>query len=515
MTSGEAVPLADLLEGMVDDAVPQLGVSGLEADSRSIKSGDLFVALKGHRVHGLSFLDAAMKAGCRGVVYEPEGVPDDLLDALDPDLIAVPVPRLSDQLGVIAQRFYWQGLSQPRIIAVTGTNGKTSCTHYLAQTLDPKGTAAVIGTLGWGVPPHLEPTRHTTPDPLSLHRMLGSLARSGNEWVALEASSHGLAQSRLTGLHIEGALFTNFTRDHLDYHGSMEAYLESKLALLEIPGLRFVVFHAAQPFAGPILERVMPGVSCLGYCHEDFKGPVAVPLLRYGDARTDGSGLHFKVTFEDAEAWVSVPVFGQFNVENVAGTLAVLLSMGVDLPKAVERVKLICGVAGRMERIVGADRQVVIDFAHTPDALASILKAVRPHVAGTLWLIFGCGGNRDAGKRAEMGAIAAALADRVIITDDNPRDEEGDVIVRDILSGISGQTPTIIRDRRRAIESALSAMQPGDLLILAGKGHETTQEILGVKYPFSDRMVVEEICGSLRGWESGHGVGDSRGEACC
>ena len=499
MRSNTRVSLAFLLEGRVEDPVPDLWVGGLESDSRKVQPGDLFIALQGQQVHGLAYFDDVLSAGAIGVLYEPEGAPLAALEGRLQSCFVLPVPGLSKALGPLASRFYGDPSSRLCALAVTGTNGKTSCTHYLAEALGVGSGAAVIGTLGWGVPGQLCPTRHTTPDPIELQSVLSHLVDSGCSWVAMEASSHGLAQSRLSGVRFKGALFTNFTRDHLDYHGTMEAYLESKMSLVDWPSLAFVVFHAEHAFAGPIHSRAAPSVRRLAYCREGFSVAQEVAVLRYGRVRTRVGGLSFDVHYEGKTHEVSVPLFGDFNVDNVVGVLGVLICLGFDLASAVARLSEVRGVPGRMEAIPCGERQVIVDYAHTPDALASVLAALRQHVEGALWVVFGCGGNRDRGKRPEMGAIAARLADEVVVTDDNPRDEDGDAIVAEILAGMDATKARIIRNRRAAIVHALSAMKPTDLLVVAGKGHETTQEMAGVRYPFQDRQVIEESCGQLFG----------------
>lgn len=309
----------------------------------------------------------------------------------------------------------------------------------------------------------------------------------------MEASSHGLAQGRLNGVRFAGALFTNFSRDHLDYHGSMEAYLEAKMRLLEWPGLTFVVFNADDPIAEPILRQRRPELNYIGFCSSCRERIAGVPLVTYDEVSHTASGISFQAHFKGDSAQIRVPVFGDFNVENIAATLAVMLALGHSFEAAVAAVHEVRPVPGRMENVTVGGRTAVIDFAHTPDALASVVASVRRHCAGELWLVFGCGGDRDRGKRAEMGRVAGQLADRVVLTDDNPRGEEGDVIINDILQGMARTDIEIIRNRRSAIGRALEAAGTADVVLIAGKGHESAQEIQGVKYPFNDREVAEDI----------------------
>lgn len=489
-----SISLKTLLEGFVDpDKVFDVRIKGLQSDSRKLQPGDLFVALKGVLDHGLRFLGEALKAGCTAVIYDPEGADPRVLEGAA-GILAVPVPGLSNNVGEIADRFFACPSAEMSVIAVTGTNGKTSCSHFVAEALNTTRPSAVIGTLGWGTPHDLSPMDNTTPGPIELQQILFRLRQEGCRLVAMEASSHGLSQGRMRGLRVEGALFTNFSRDHLDYHGTMEAYLESKLQLATWPTLRFVVFHAGEAFAKPILERVSPGTTCIAYAPEDLSLDMDVPLLRYGQAQFNDEGMRFQVSYEAQSFEVRVPLFGHFNVENVAGTLGVLLALGYGLEEAALMVSNIEPVPGRMERVECPGKRIIVDYAHTPDALSSALKASRSHAPGALWVVFGCGGNRDRGKRSQMGAVAGELADHLVITDDNPRDEDGGLIVEEILRGVGRVEVRVIRDRREAIRFAMTALDSEDLLLVAGKGHETTQEIAGTRYSFSDRKVIEEAC---------------------
>lgn len=413
---------------------------------------------------------------------------------------AIAVDALPRKLGLIADRFFGEPSRYLTAIGITGTNGKTSCSHFLAQALAPDGwPAAVVGTLGWGKPGALRPTHHTTPDAIEVHEVLLRLYSLGFGSVAMEASSHGLVQGRLNGVRFKGVLYTNFSRDHLDYHGTMEAYLDAKLRLLDWPGLEFVVFNADDAIARAILDRNPKELKTLGF---SVSGKPALsgadgaadslPLLTVSSIRHSAEGVSFTAHYQGRSAPVHAPVFGDFNVENLTAVLAVLLAMGRDLPRAAVSLEKVRAVPGRMESFSGAGRTVVVDYAHTPDALESVLTSLRRHCEGRLWVVFGCGGDRDRGKRPEMGAIAERLADVVVLTDDNPRSEDGDDIIREILSGCRRDDVATIRDRRDAIFWALERSAVDDIVLVAGKGHETTQEVRGRKYPFSDRAVVRE-----------------------
>ena len=489
-----AVPLRSLLKGWVaDEAIPSFAVTGIQSDSRRIESGNLFLAVNGLQCHGLDYCEQAISNGCVAIAFDPSGITGSL-PTLPSDISLIPVPGLSDNLSVLADRFYSAPSAAMAVIAVTGTNGKTSCTHFIAEATREHFDSSVIGTLGWGKAEALEPTRHTTPDPIELQRILAALHDRGSRLVAMEASSHGLAQGRMSGIRFKGAVFTNFSRDHLDYHGSMEAYLEAKLTLASWADLQFIVFNAEQAFTNPIVQRSGGKLSLLAFCSADFQTAIDVPTLRYGKSIPRREGMAFEVMFGDQRAMVHTGLYGEFNVENTTATLGVLLCLGVGFHEAVEMLGKLAPVPGRMERVSCDGKQVVVDYAHTPDALSTVLRGVRAHAKNHLWVVFGCGGDRDRGKRPEMGAVASALADRIVLTDDNPRSESGDDIIQEILVGIEQPETLIIRDRRKAIIHALNEMGPDDFLVVAGKGHETTQEVAGVKYPFSDRTVIEENC---------------------
>jgi UDP-N-acetylmuramoyl-L-alanyl-D-glutamate--2,6-diaminopimelate ligase len=486
-----------LLAGFAEaDKIPAIEVGGLCHDSRRVRPGDVFVALAGHHAHGLSHAGQAIRQGCAAIVFDPCGDGERLARDVA-GAPCVPVASLAQKLGFIADRFFGEpSRDLAAAIGITGTNGKTSCSHFLAQALASRWPAAVLGTLGWGRPGELLPTAHTTPDAIEVHNLLFRLRRQGFEAVAMEASSHGLVQGRLNGVRFRGALYTNFSRDHLDYHDTMEAYLEAKLRLLDWPGLEFVAFNADDPSAEAVLARRPDEVRGIGFSVAG-KAEAAVPLVTVSSVRHGVEGVSFQAHYEGRTAGVHAPVFGDFNVENLAASLAVLLALGLDLAESAEALQNVRAVPGRMESFTGSGRTVVVDYAHTPDALASVLTSLRRHCAGQLWVVFGCGGDRDRGKRPEMGAIAERLADRVVLTDDNPRSEDGDDILRDILSGCRRDDVVRIRDRRDAIAWALERAGSDDLVLVAGKGHETTQEIQGRKYPFSDREVVRDVLARL------------------
>ncbi|QSA95931.1 UDP-N-acetylmuramoyl-L-alanyl-D-glutamate--2,6-diaminopimelate ligase [Methylococcus sp. EFPC2] len=498
------ITLDRLLAGIADgQAAPALPVGGLCHDSRALKAGDVFCALAGTRVHGMAHAAQALAAGASAVLYDPAQGGRGLAWGIDA-VPCVPVEFLDQRLGLLAGRFYGEPSHLLEAIAVTGTNGKTSCSHFLADALAAEHTSAVIGTLGWGRPGALRATRHTTPDAIEIHALLARLHAEGVDSVIMEASSHGLVQGRLNGVRFRGALFTNLSRDHLDFHGNMEAYLEAKLKLVEWPGLEYLAFNLDDASAGSILARAPNALRKIGF-GLSVEHRAADEVLSAEDVSHEPIGLSFRARFAGRSVEVQAPVYGDYNVQNLLGAMAVLLGRGLTLDEAALRLARVRPVPGRMERFQqGNSPAVVVDYAHTPDALEKTLSGLRRHSPGRLWVVFGCGGDRDRGKRPQMGYIAARGADRVIVTDDNPRYEDGDAIVAEILAGAAGEETevAVMRDRHLAIQAAIEEAQAGDIVLVAGKGHEIYQEIAGVKYPFSDREVVEE---SLR----------ARGEASC
>lgn len=482
-----------LLSGIAKEPLPQFVIRDLHLDSRKVKPGTLFVALGGHREHGLRFAEQAAHQGCSAILYD--ACDTAMVPGLSIDIPLIAVDNLRYKLGMLADRFFGQPSKALEVIGITGTNGKTSCSHFLAEAIGSKRKAGVIGTLGWGTPGELYPTTHTTLDVIETHRILHLMQHQGFRAVAMEASSHGLDQGRLDDVRFQGAVFTNISRDHLDYHKTMEAYQEAKLKLLECQTLKFVVFNRADALSKPILARRLANVRYIGFGSRGVSSDSGISVVEYDAVKHLSDGLNFQIHFEGQSADVKVPIFGGFNVDNSAATIAALMGLGYSLTDAVASMVHVLPVPGRMQNVSAAGRRAVIDYAHTPDALAKLLKTARAHCSGELWVVFGCGGDRDCGKRPEMGAIADRLADRIVVTDDNPRNEDPEVIIKQIVMGMTEHKPMEIRDRRCAIEHALTNAKGKDLVVVAGKGHEDTQEIKGVKYPFRDIDVVEGFLG--------------------
>lgn len=485
--------LGDLLSGFVESStVPRIAIRGLNLDSRRTQPGELFLAVAGHQGHGMQHYREAIRRGACAILYDPAGGGQELARTVQ-GALCVPIDSLHHKVGYLADRFFERPSRHLDVVAVTGTNGKTSCTHFIANALGNHRQAAVIGTLGWGVPGNLIPSEQTTPDAVEIHAQLAALRGQGTRTVAVEASSHGLAQGRLNGVRVKSALFTNITRDHLDYHGTHEAYVEAKMQLLEVPGLESVAFNADDPVTRAISDRVGGAIPTIPFT-ASARADQPERTLCARRVSHDSDGLRLAVSFGPDTAEVKAPVFGHFNAENVLGALAVLLGRGYGLTDAAERMGQIRAVPGRMEHFHGREGvTAVVDYAHTPDALDRVLSSLKSHCQGALWVVFGCGGERDRGKRPLMGQAAQRWADRLIVTDDNPRREDGDAIVADILAGCGGGKVTVERDRRRAIQSAIESAEADDIVLIAGKGHETTQDIGSTRLAFDDREVVRRL----------------------
>lgn len=483
--------LADVLGDAVPARHAGLAVGDICLDSRRSTPGSLFLACAGGRSHGLAHLADAEARGAAAVAYEPA-------PGLAPPagrIPVFPVPGLGERLGAIADGFFGRPSAQLKVIGVTGTNGKTTCTHLIAGALERGGLpAGLIGTLGRGRPGRLDHQGLTTPDVVEVHRGLAELGRAGVGHVAMEVSSHALEQGRVAGVRFDLAVFTNLTRDHLDYHGSMEAYGRSKARLFTRPGLRCAVINCGDGFGADLIGQLPPGVESVA-----IGGPLAPRATRRLELRglqagPDGLVLEFDGSWGALR--VHSRLWGRFNAENLALALGAVMALGLDPEDAGVAVGEVPAPPGRMEpfRSLRPGPLVIVDYAHTPDALAKALEAVRAHAGGRVWCVFGCGGERDPGKRPLMGEVANRLADVILLTDDNPRGEDGDRIVADIARGMDRQ-PRVERDRERAIEQAVSQAREGDVVLVAGKGHEDYQMVGAERRALSDRDIVASLLG--------------------
>ncbi len=458
-----------------------LDIAGLTEDSRKVQPGFLFAALSGAKADGRAFIADAVKRGASAILAPPGTV----IDGASARLILDSNPRR--RFALLAARFY---AGQPETVAaVTGTNGKTSAAHFTRQLWTVLGRqAGYIGTLGAFAPNYDMPGKLTTPDPVRLHQILSEMAAGGVTHLAMEASSHGLHQYRIDGVRIAIGGFTTLSRDHLDYHGSMAAYIAAKLRLFSdvmLPGGVAVLNADSSEF--PAFEA-----ACRLRDHKVISYGKAGTALRVVESRIVAEGFDLKLSVFGKTHHVLLPLAGTFQIGNALCALGFVLAGGADPDAAVAALGHLKGVPGRMEYVGAASggAPVYVDYAHTPDAIETVLNALRPHTRGKLTIVFGCGGDRDRGKRRLMGERATALADRVYVTDDNPRSEVPAAIRAEVLQGAPGATE--IGDRAEAIAAAVAGLKAGDVLLLAGKGHETGQTVGDTVIPFDDRDVARE-----------------------
>ena len=455
----------------------------MTADSRLVKPGSVFVAYKGEAADGRTFISQAIENGAAAVIWEQS-------DFAWRDEWQVPnqaIVDLKQQVGQMASEFYGQPSQHLWMIGVTGTNGKTTCTHWLAQAFSALNRkAAVVGTLGNGIlSAGLSETKNTTPDSILLQQMLADYLSQKASVVAMEVSSHGLDQGRVNGVSFDIAVFTNLTRDHLDYHGDMQAYAAAKKKLFAWDGLKVAVLNRDDAFGIELAQELKAqGKRVLTYGLA--KTVVDDTDISVSSLELTEQGMRLEVQTPLGDAVISASVVGRFNAYNLLAVLTTLLASDVSLADAVKALSILKPVAGRMQQYGGgALPLVVIDYAHTPDALEQVLKSLRAQTKGQLVCVFGCGGDRDSGKRPLMGKVASELADKVIVTSDNPRSELPAGIIKAVMNGVK-QNAISIENRSDAIDHAIKNAQAGDVILLAGKGHENYQEIAGVKYPFSD-----------------------------
>jgi len=440
----------------------------------------LFIAVSGAHYSARQMLDDIKTSGVAAVLC-------DSAELLESD--SLPLYKIENLLmrrGEVASRFYGEPSRAMHVVAVTGTNGKTSCSQFIAKALNV--SCGVIGTMGSGFLSELKDAGLTTPDAISLQQMLASLLDHGAEAVCLEASSHGLAQGRLNGTVIKTAVFTNLTRDHLDYHETLEAYKAAKKTLFVWPGLQTVILNMDDPFSSDLRTALSSEVDCLTYSLEQASADIYCIWLKF-----ELTGIRALLMTPWGEMEIQSPLIGDFNLSNLLAVICVLGSSGMSAEDMPQRIASISNVVGRMDQLpLAKGAVVIIDYAHTPNALENALRAARFHCSGKLWCVMGCGGDRDVGKRPIMGEITSRLADISVVTDDNPRTEASDEIIENILAGVlAGADVRVEPDRRKAIAMVLANVDAGDLILIAGKGHETYQEIRGERLDFSDYAEVE------------------------
>lgn len=477
--------LRQLLPGM---PVPAIAIQGICEDSRRIKSGDLFCAVAGELTDGRDYIEVAVARGAAAVLGEAP-----LPEMSNPMVPMIAVEGLSSRLSEIAGRFYGHPSEALSVFAVTGTNGKTSFTQFLAQALSSANVkCGMIGTMGSGVPGALIEPGLTTPAAIDVQRKLRELVDCGCESVVLEASSHGLVQGRLKNVGVGTAVLTNITHDHLDYHGTFEAYRKAKELLFHIDSVSNAVINLDDEFAYNLVAGLSGGVRVVGY---SVKKEADVSLIK---AAATGSGVEVSVSVYSDIIKARLPLFGLFNVQNVLAVIATFVSMGWRTSQIEASLKNLSPVVGRMDVFRRAGRPtIIVDYAHTPDALRKALSAVQEHFPKHhISCVFGCGGDRDSSKRPVMGRIASRFAHRVVLTSDNPRSENPDSIIREIQTGVKGADLHVIADRADAIREAIRLASRNGIIVIAGKGHEDYQELASGRVPFSDYAFIDEVMGA-------------------
>ena len=462
-------------------------------DSRAVAPGALFFARRGLRVDARRFAPDAIASGAAAVVIE--GGPTSVRYA--GGAVVVRVPDVAGAIGQAASRFHGDPSKRLSVAAVTGTNGKTSVTHLAARACGDR--CAVMGTLGAGAPDRLEAVSLTTPGPIEIHRRLAALEDAGFDTLVMEVSSHALDQRRIESVDVDTAVFTNLSRDHLDYHADMDAYARAKASLFELSGLEHAAVNIDDPFGRDLLGSVAAGIESVALTLGDARPPaVPAPAVR-GRITGEGRGLSLDVASPWGGGALATRLLGRFNAYNLLAAVAIACLRGHRFDAVLQRLRGTESIAGRMQRMGGGSRPlVVVDYSHTPDALRNALAALEPLCEGDLWCVFGCGGERDRGKRPQMAEAAQGGAGRIIVTDDNPRGEDGDAIVADILEGFAHPDDVQVeRDRGRAIHRTIAAARAPDIVLIAGKGHEAYQERNGTRFPFSDVAVARR---ALEAW---------------
>ncbi|MBT8091021.1 MAG: UDP-N-acetylmuramoyl-L-alanyl-D-glutamate--2,6-diaminopimelate ligase [Gammaproteobacteria bacterium] len=477
--------LAELLQGFVD--APPVLIDGIASDTRQLGKGFLFLACRGMNSHGLDYLAEAKAAGVSAVAYDAS------ISAAPTD-IGVPmlaIDRLADKLGEIANRFYGRPSEALGVIGVTGTNGKTTVAWLVAQCAQLLGErCGYVGTLGYGVDEVQDSQGMTTPGAVELHGRLAGFVEQGASYAAVEVSSHALSQGRVDGVRFEAALFTNLTRDHLDYHADMRDYFETKARLFLESDTRNRIVNLDSEFGDQLAARCGQEVITVSTKFDRAANGRPYVFVRSIVAHGRGSDVGFVSSWGDGRFFLPLP--GDFNVANAAIVLALMLQQGVSLDSACDVLSKVQAPPGRMQRVAADGAAVYVDYAHTPGAVEAALRALRPHCRGKLWCVFGCGGDRDAGKRPLMGRAAERLADRVVIASDNPRSEDPDQIIDEVMSGLERpKRATVIEDRAAAIAWTIGQASDADIVLIAGKGHESYQRIGTELRPFSDYAVAD------------------------
>jgi UDP-N-acetylmuramoyl-L-alanyl-D-glutamate--2,6-diaminopimelate ligase len=478
------VDLQQLLEGYAD--APAIAITGISSDSRHARRGEVFFALQGEASHGLDYLQQVLAEGVAAIVWDPQ---THYLDAADCDVPLIPVVGLDLVLGEISNRWFDTPSAAMNVAAVTGTNGKTTVAWLIARCLQElERKCAYVGTLGAGIETLHPDSGLTTPPCIELHTLLADFRQLGALATALEVSSHALVQNRVSGVHFDAALFTNLSRDHIDYHGDMHSYGEAKAQLFLEDDVPHRIICTDSEFGQTLAERCDGDVVTVSTTRQEVT--TAGPSLKVTriEATAQGSQVAFESSWGNAEFEIRMP--GDFNVANASLVIALLLRWGIELNDACDAMSKVAAPPGRLQRVEHATAPATfVDFAHTPAGLEVALQALRPHCRGNLWCVFGCGGDRDRGKRKLMGAAVSQHADHAVVTNDNPRSENPSAIISEVLRGMN-KGAVAVDDRAAAIAYAISRAAEDDVVLIAGKGHEDYQIIGDKRLPFSDYLAA-------------------------
>lgn len=491
----ERPTLAFLLEGIASINPSVVPVAGIRIDSRRVAPADLFIAVEGMHTSGTKFIHDAIARGALAVLVDAKS-------GVESASVPVPVYQVTDlpsKIGLIASRFYGNPSKDLDITGITGTNGKTSIAFYLSQALSDGGTqpAGFIGTLGYGEFGKLVASANTTPDAITIQQLLSRFRSKGVRNIVMEVSSHALEQGRVNNTIFNTAVFTNLSRDHLDYHGEMSRYAGAKKKLFMMAGLTNAVINSDDTFGQMLIKEFDKQLNVVSYGLADNKQGDSSPrpTIEAELRKQEINSLFLQISSPWGTGQLQTRLSGRFNAYNLLATLAVLCLRGIPFDSALHTLSGVQGVPGRMEFFGHAGTvRIFVDYAHTPDALKQALMSLREQCSGKLVCVFGCGGDRDQGKRPEMGRVAEIWSDRVILTSDNPRSESPEKIIEDILAGMTGTIPVEVQaDRALAIRTAIATSSKEDIVLIAGKGHETYQEIMSHKLPFSDRQLVRNL----------------------
>lgn len=489
------------LSTLLQQPSPLLGendieITGLSLDSRNIPEGGCFLAYPGYQIDRRDFMPQASEQAAV-ILYDPLNLKPEHQTWLEStDALTLAYEHLGEHVGELAARFYQRPSEDQHVMAVTGTNGKSSIVHGLNQLYSLlREPIAMLGTIGVGTLKNLKQAQLTTPDPIQIHQTLYELRDSGIENIAIEASSHALSQNRLKDVAIDVAILTQISRDHLDYHKTLEQYIEAKCKLYQFNSVKYVVMNLDCPYFYQKIDEISMQKTVVGYSLTGKTHPRCDAVLIAENIDAHVGGLNFTVQLNNETFPVVTKLLGEFNVSNLLAMMSAMLVDGFTLTEIIPLVEQLKTIPGRLEVVSGSSQPlVVVDYAHTPDALEKALMALKPLCRGRLIGVFGAGGERDIGKRAQMGEVAARLCNQVILTDDNPRGESPEKITDDILLGMKGfETVQVIHDRGRAIQQAIQEANVDDCILIAGKGHETKQVIGDKSYDFNDAQFAKNV----------------------